>query len=368
MGRYSLWLDPLIDVCKYELRYLQLSKEKQNDPIIQKRFKMCNRLPFRVDGKLKNKFSIEEIDSLTAHYVDEASLLIALASLGTQYKKASLNYHLLGTYKTNGQVKAIDLIYNSPVLAKYALLERKRQTKKLSTKTLNDSQELKQFSSHLVAMIENKEIRDLVFDREQHLSSKECKKLRSYLPPTKMIAKQNEEGQFYNTRVDPLYDTLQSYGRTYELYQARKQEENPVSLSNELAQMKESIYRILKTDYKTLRKTVLFVQTIEDIWERKKESLKQEEYQQIEFSTTEKKDLYIRKESPEDYQSEMDANADILQELADERKKEFYQKYYEAEDGDNHGISKIELELGEYEHGENEEQISYEKRNSRPNK
>ncbi len=340
MSRYRLWLDRFSDVFNYEMKYLTLSKALQKDPLVARKYKMCECLKFVVDHEVRDKFTLMEIDSLLAGYESEEEFLRAFFHITKKnYKKDISSYHLLVTYKQNSDLKELDLVYDSPLLQKYALLER---GKKKSSKILKDTPELEQFCTKLFRLVENEKTREYVFSPFSaflKLDYMDAKKLAKYIPCSKSVTERN-----------PLYESLEKYTKYYDRKREKEDSFLPTSQESEaLIEEQKQIYRILRSSYTTLRNTVLFMQTVEDI--HKKETLSSATTidGQLMFVAGEENSLHlfdpISFKNYQEYLNDVEENETILEKLAYEKEMEFKRKYESDEQGilDDYGFEEKEV-------------------------
>lgn len=325
MSRYRLWLDCFSDVFKYEMKYLKLSKALQNDPLIKRKYKMCESLQFVVDKQVKNRFSLIEIDSLLAGYQDESEFLQAFFhTTKTNYKRDISSYHLLVTYKQNQELKELEQVYNSPLLQKYALLER---GKKSSSRILKDTKELQQFCIRFLRLVEDQKSRKYVFcpfSTDLKIEYEDSKKLAKYIPFSRMQGGRN-----------PFYESLERYSEFYDRKWEKADSFLPTLQEDEaLVEGQKQIYRILRSDYSTLRNAVLFMQTVEGIKEKEMSSSSLDDGQYTFVVDDENKLSFMdatAKECYYEYLADMEENKDILAQLALEQNETFRRKY-EGED------------------------------------
>ncbi len=332
MGRYSLWVDPFADVEKYELEYLKLSKKEQKEESVKSKYPMCHRFCFRVDGKEKETFSIPEIDSLVARCQRESQLLIALASEKYQaYSNINKNSHLIATYKAKGKLFELPLVYHSPLLAQYAYIERDKEKRKDKTSVLNESPELDKFVGSLLKLAQEEDTKDYIFQTSTspnmtELSRTERKKLKTYLPKDREFRNRDNYHHEYTVGT-----ALENYARTYAI---RKQNIH-WNISNinddmELVEAQKDVFKAVRKDYKTLRQTILFYQTVQDIIVRKRKKDASVE-EQMSFYTDPNREEYIEdletREDLRDYFQEEEDNKDLLEQYAKEKEMERKKKY-----------------------------------------
>lgn len=357
MARYSLWVDSFNHVYDYEMIFSKLPKKERDKIDVQNNFTMCHRLKFNVSGSLRETFTLAEIDSLTAGYESEEKLLTLLGKKEYQENyHVNLNNHLIATYKANGTLKEAPLVFNSKLLQKYAIWERKKTKEKRDSRIpLPDTDELKQFCSELLDMATSEETRKYFKNPSLisgELAKGEVGKFRKYLPEGNFYYK--KDGSFYKYKSHTLKDAIAIYVRIYDI-RMRKISHDEYSVNNdvEYEMAMNDVYQNLRKDYNHLRNAVLLVQLIKKIIDRKNFQQKSVD-QQIEFVSDSDNNLHIldpetRKNYIEFLKIERE-NADLLKQFAEESRKKFIEKYGDGtSEEDDFGISDIEMELGEYD-------------------
>lgn len=334
MKKYSLWFDNFKDVQTYEIKFLSFSKELQNDAAIRRHYKICNRLSFQVNGEIRDKFSIEEIDSLLTGYTSEDDFRRALSTYSKNYNINS-KFPLIATYKLRDEVKQLDLVYNSSLLQKYALLQRSRKKKKITDKKLPKSNELQQFYQSLLRFVENTDTRELVFHPLQqpyNISMAEAQGLNQLLPPA-----------IPNTSSSSLRKVLEEYSDLFDLCEQKRQDFLPAMEEEyELRIKRTKIYDMICKDYQTLRKTILFMQRCQNIVQREKERQEENLNYQLSFAPNSENQLYVlnaeaQKQVDYDLQMQEEYQAELFQfsrELEQKRKEKYGDGTIE-EDEDN---------------------------------
>lgn len=340
MGKYRLWLDSFEKVCKYGIPFLRLSKGLQETITMQQRYKNCQCLKFVVNREIRDTFSLTEIDSLTTGYSNEEEFLEALekATNGKYKKKAKEG--LVATHQYQKQVKQIDIVYNSPLLQKYAMLERHKATSKVKANSskLKDTDQLQQLCVKLLRLVEEKNTRNYVLNPQElgeEVDKKEKQKLSQYLPKYRSFETTDLEKyrQIYDNQ---LYHQLDLYAKKYDA----KKEKEAAGLSayqeeQELIQGQNRVYNALRKDYRTLRSTILFLKTYEVVTEKLRQVDNQvEEYDgQLELFSDSTNQLHIldpyAKAAHEEHEKIQIENADILAQIAYENNQKWQKKYEE---------------------------------------
>lgn len=332
MRRYQLWLDCFSDVEKYVMEYLKLSKIQQERFSIKRRYKACDCLKFLVDGHVRNRFTISEIDSLIAGYKSEEEFLSVAHSTGNRYLRGS-SHPLIATYQYGGELRQMNLIYQSPLLQKYALIVRKNQR----TTKLPDSVELDQFCLKLLRMVEDFDTRNYVLSpfAVPNILYEDAKELTDFLPRARNF--QSQQLNVYQCiYYNDLYQSLSNYAKHFDQKEEKIRMGFPTSQEEEmLIADQKGVLSVLKKDYMTLRNAISFMKVYERVISRK-EKVEEESMEQFQFFAGENKELfvvdpYLHQMRQEQIETEIE-NADILRRYAQEDQKKWNEKYFGEED------------------------------------
>ncbi len=321
MRRYRLWVDTFRNVSNYELKYLSLPKNLQETVTMKQKYKQCECLKFRVEGKICDMFKLAEIDSLLAGYQDEEQFLEALSRVTfTPNLKKHHSYHLLATSKQQRKLLQQDLVFNSPLLKQYAIWERKS-----SSRPLKDSSQLQAFIVKLLRLVENPETRAYVLSPSSlssDISVEDTKRLNKYMPATK--GRLEVEKDICNWSVicpNPLYQALESYAKHIDSKVKKENDGLPAFYEEEnLISDQQQVSRLLRRNYYTLRDTVLFMQTYQKIQEKLRQPHTPTDCLDGQLMLDFCSGHPVLQEQL-DYQETEAENADILAQIAEENKK-----------------------------------------------
>lgn len=339
MSKYSLWFDSLENVQLYETKFLNFPKKMQEDPIIFHRFKICERLQFQVDGQVRDKFFIEEIDSLLSGYKNEGDFRNALRKYYKTYD-VQAKESLIATYKMHDEIKQIELVYDSSLLQKYALLERKRKKKSTKDRRLPKSEELRLFYLSLLALVEDENKRELLLFPLQlpyQITLEEAQSLNRLLP-----------SNGYKTACT-LRDVLEEYAYLIDL--RKRKEEKFLSTSEEDTEIKQKKalgYDVLCRNYSTLRKTVLFMKKCDKIIQRAQDYQDQMDNSQLKLFPNKENELYylddeLRKKAEEDLRMQNEYQDELFQfsRDLDQKRKEKYGDGSVIDETDDYSFKKV---------------------------
>lgn len=326
MRKYRLWLDTFKKVYNYEMKFLELPKGLQETATMQYRYKQSESLKFKVAGKIRDVFTLPEIDSLLAGYQNEEQFLEALSRQGETYQKKHASHNLIATYKKQAELVALDLVYDSPLLQKYAFLERKRTEG--TSKKLKGSEELNVFCTQLLNLVANKGTRDYVLDPEKlskDIDLKDRAKLSNYMPKSrKFVARDIRKcGVMY---TNPLYQALSEYAKSVDVKKSKEAQALPTLQEEEqLIICQKQVLKSLCKDYTTLRSAVLFMKTYQNIKEKQKMEVQEEVWDgqlELNFDTPVPGASNPIDEYSDEYSRIQEENADILEQYALEKAQE----------------------------------------------
>lgn len=339
MSKYSLWFDSLENVQLYEMKFLNFPKKMQEDPIIFHRFKICKCLQFQIDKQVRDKFFIEEIDSLLAGYKNEGDFRNALRKYYKTYD-IHAKESLIATYKMRDEIKQVELVYDSQLLQKYALLERRRKKKSIKNRQLPKSEELRLFYLSLLKFVEDENKRELLLHPLQlpyQITLEEAQSLNHLLPSNGYKA------------ACTLRDVLEEYAYLIDL--RKRKEERFLSTSEEDAEIKQKKslgYDVLCQNYTTLRKTILFMKKCNDFIQRDKTHQEQINSSQLKlFSNKENELYYLDDELSKKVEEDLRLHEEYQEELfefsrdLDKKRKEKYGDGSIIDETDDYSFKKV---------------------------
>lgn len=312
MNRYRIWLDSYLEVERY-LEYLSKKKAEREDPKVKENYKMCKALSFMIDDEVKNSFSLEEIDLITARYFDKDDFLMPIVE--EIFSKDSAKVIKIGkplvTYKANGTLRELDIVYDSPLLMEYAKKEHKNKKDKTNeNKRIEDTEALQKFCNQLLSIIKDKTERCYILQPDDVDMASEKKQMIKRMLPKKMITG--------NQSFSPitLYETLKNYALSYDA-RCKKQEQGIATSQDDesLTHHQIAVYHSLRKDYKTLRNAVLLVKLYDEVSKKTKEN-ENDYYDQMTLSFSSPYESFEYQE----YLNTQNENDDILREMAEEKR------------------------------------------------
>lgn len=238
---YQLYLNSFNNIRRNE-QYRNLNN---NGIIMEEIFGKCIPLKFNCNGKVKDRFTLEEIYSLTALYEDEKSLIEAIKKHNTSYLDSeSKNKELTLVYRYNG-LREQPIIYCDLLLHQESMRVRMQK----QNKTISHSKIFYQFVNYIKGMALNETTRDFLLDlnKIEYLSYHE----KEYLDIDSLT------GDKYNKNKVGLKTLLQEYIINKRLYdEAIEKKISTNIIEKELREIDKELQKYFSTDYRHIVKMI----------------------------------------------------------------------------------------------------------------
>lgn len=261
---YQLYLNSFDNIKRYE-QYKNLNKKERTR--LEQIFDKCTPLKFNCNGEIKDKFTLEEIYSLTALYEDEKSLIEDIKKHNTSYLGSEVkNNELTLVYKYKG-LKEQPIIYCDLLLHQESMRLRMQKQNKI----VPHSRIISQFVNYIKRMAINETTRDFLLDlnKIEYLSYYE----KEYLDID------NLTGDKYNHNKVGLKMLLQEYIINKRLYDdAIDKKISTNIIETELREINEELIKYFSTDYKHVVKMIIWENRYIEILKKqlKKDSISNE--------------------------------------------------------------------------------------------
>ena len=312
---YRLYLDEFKDIKDYE-KYIKLSNEQKDFQrnIVEK----ITPLKLKLEGKVKDSFKIEDIDTFTSSQANEASAIKKLKEHRIDYlsNKEQLTNKLTLVLHHNG-TKEIPIVYRDILLWRASInLRNKKKYAKTGEKVVMDKfDELIDFVEHLKRLAKNEFSKDYLLNLKniKWLNKNEMIKLnvKSFDDTRKYSG--NGYGVYdYDTVKRGLRSFLTEYLKLDYIYnEKRNRNESTISVEQDLIDCNKDLINYFRSNYMNLRDAIVWEQNYLEILKNKAKSNisfseKEEIIKEINYLEHEKKCRNKEIERTEDY--ELDEN------------------------------------------------------------
>lgn len=240
---YQLWLNNMDDVVTY--------KRKQEGKYY-KPCKECFPLQFKIMGKVKDRFSIKEIDSLICGFRNEEEFIEQLRKFGNNYINDNREEKLLLTNYYNGRLYEKQIIFNDRFLQNYAINNR-------NCKQNTYTEQLGDFISYIKSIALNEVTSNYLLNpvKVESLSVDEKSKLKYIFSPD-IDKKQG---------IITILSKYKNYMNEYEFQ--HKNNLDTIEIERELLYVDKEIKSYFVESYQNLRKMIEWECAYKDILEKK---------------------------------------------------------------------------------------------------
>ena len=308
---YRLYFDEFKDIKDYE-KYIKLSNEQKDFQrnIVEK----ATPLKLKLEGKVKDNFKIEDIDTFTSSQADEASAIKNLKGHRIDYltDKEQLTNKLTLVLNHNG-IKEIPIVYRDILLWKASIdIRNKKKYANTGEKVIMDNfEELTDFVEHLKRLAKDEFSKDYLLDPKsvKGLNKNEISKLniKSFDDTRKYSG--NGYG-IYNSEV--VRKGLRTLLKEYILYDyvyndKKKNDASTVSIEEDIRRNNSELINYFRSNYMNLRDAIVWEQNyLETLKNKAKSNIsfseKEEIIKEINYLEHEKKCRNKEAERTEDYE------------------------------------------------------------------
>lgn len=240
---YQLWLNNMDDIVTF--------KRKQEGKYY-KPCKECFPLQFKIMGKVKDKFSIKEIDSLTCGFKNEDEFIEQLRKFGHHYINEDREEKLLLTNYYGGRLYEKQIIFDDRLLQSYAINNR-------DCKQNAYTEQLGEFISYIKSIATSDVTSDYLLNptKVSSLSVDEKSRLKYIFSPD-IDKKQG---------IITILSRYKNYMKEYEFQ--HKNNLDTIEIERELLYVDKEIKNYFVENYQNLRKMIEWECAYKDILEKK---------------------------------------------------------------------------------------------------
>lgn len=273
---YRLYFDEFSTVRDYD-KYSRLSNEQKEYQryLVEK----VTPLKLKLDGKVRDTFKIEDIDTFTSSQSSEEAAIMNLKGHRIDYlsQKEQLTNKLILVLHHNG-IKEIPIIYRDILLWKASmnLRKKKKYAKKGEKVVLDNFDELNDFVEHIKFLTKNNFSRDYLLDPKsiKGLNKNEIGKLN---------IKSFDDTRKYNGNGSGIYDSetvriglrtlLKEYLELDYIYQDKISKGiSTVSIEEDIRKNNNDLINYFKSNYMNLRDALVWEQNFLKILKNKANS------------------------------------------------------------------------------------------------
>ncbi len=249
---YRLYLNDILSI-KYYDEFQHLPAKTRNR--VKRLYDKVTPLRFKIFGKVKDSFKIEDIDALLCSYKDKQSFLNELKKHNISYlsEQEKLSSTLTLTYHNNKQTKEAPIIFDNLLLFEQAISFRNAKKNKNSNNKIltENSDKLNFYIKFMKSLVLNKTTKYFILNPKSisYLTYEERLYLESdVLNDIYKDDKLNRQG---------LRSLLFEYDRYYNLYIKNSNLNiSTLDIERELNRVDKNINTFFRSNYRNLRKMV----------------------------------------------------------------------------------------------------------------